>query len=96
VEPAAGADRGGVRHALERDQRQVAVAARAQAFEDVHQLAVRHAAIGAQENAPIRAFAWHRVERTHQGTQYAIHDTPRSQRRPSITPAWREAIEGNF
>ena len=58
--------RGAIRHAFERDQRNVAVAAGAQTFEHVHQLAIRDAAVGAQEDAAVLAFARHRVERAHQ------------------------------
>ena len=51
---------------FERDQLDLRIAAGAQDFEDVHQFAIGHGAVGAQEDVTFLAAVGHRVERAHQ------------------------------
>ena len=62
----AGGDCGRIRHALERDQLDLRIAAGAQDFQHVHHLAIGHRAIGAQKDEAILARVGHRIERTNQ------------------------------
>ena len=51
-------------YTLERDQRDFIISADAQPLQHVHQFAVRHATIGAQENAAVLASVRNGIQRT--------------------------------
>ncbi len=55
-----------LRNAFQRDQLDLRIAAGAQDFQHVHQLAIGHGAIGAQEDKAILARVCHRIERANQ------------------------------